>query len=63
MRLRQYLTPEGTIRREPTQEEIDREVEMKFSSSDMEMLINGLEELIPDAKGKVKDILKKHYKA
>jgi len=62
MSLRQYFTPSGTVEMEPTQEELDREFEMKITSPDMVMLIATMAELTGKTEKDVKDSFKKNYK-
>lgn len=60
--LRQYHTPQGVITREPTQEELDREFEMKKGGPDFQMTTNVLAELLEKTTKEVEDTFKKHYK-
>jgi len=60
--LRQYHTPEGVIVREPTQEELDREWEIRKYAPDFQMMVNTLAELTGKTLQEVEDVMKTHYK-
>jgi len=59
---RQYHTPHGIIERDPSQEELDMEFEMKKSSSDFQMMRDSIAELTGKSSQEVEDTMKKHYK-
>ena len=60
--LRQYHTPDGVFTREPTQEELDFEWEMKKNGPDFQMLIDSIAELLGKTIKEVEDVMKKNYK-
>jgi hypothetical protein len=62
MALRQYHSPTGIIEREPIEEELNLEFEMKVSSPDIQMIVGAMAEMTGKTSKEVSDSLRKNYK-